>query len=63
MEQHLRTILCDRDLARALSQAGRATILARHTCTHRVNELLAIVATLGATEGGVAAVKGLEMVG
>ena len=32
------------DLARALARRGRRTILARHTCAHRVDELLAIVA-------------------
>jgi spore maturation protein CgeB len=29
-------------LARALADHGRQTILARHTCAHRVDELLAI---------------------
>lgn len=32
--------------ARSLAEHGRRTILARHTCVHRVNELLAIVAEL-----------------
>jgi spore maturation protein CgeB len=38
----LRDIVEDRDLAHALSTHGRQTVLARHTCAHRVDELLAI---------------------
>jgi spore maturation protein CgeB len=47
MERHLRALLSDPE--RAASQAARArrTILARHTCAHRVDELLAIAASLG----------------
>jgi spore maturation protein CgeB len=48
MRHHLRDMLHDDDLARALSAHGRATILARHTCAHRVDELLAIAVELGA---------------
>jgi spore maturation protein CgeB len=47
MTRHLRAILSDVDLAAELSAHGRATILARHTCRHRVDELLAIAETLG----------------
>ncbi|HEX2690640.1 MAG TPA: glycosyltransferase [Kofleriaceae bacterium] len=47
MRRTLRAILCDRALAEALARHGRATILARHTCGHRVDELLAILAELG----------------
>jgi len=43
MQRHLRSILADPDLAGHLSRHGRETILARHTCAHRVDELLAIV--------------------
>ena len=32
------------DARRTLAAHGRATVLARHTCAHRVDELLAIVA-------------------
>lgn len=46
MARHLKALLCDRDLCRALAGRGLATIHARHTCTHRVSELLAIVARL-----------------
>jgi len=43
MREHLRAILDDDGLARSLVEHGRRTILARHTCAHRVDELLAIV--------------------
>ncbi len=49
MRRHLRTVLRDRDVARALAAHGLATIRARHTCAHRVDELLRIAAELGAT--------------
>src|SRR5579875_1389186 len=42
MEQHLRDVLTDESLAQNLAQSGLETIRARHTCAHRVNELLAI---------------------
>ena len=44
MRRHLRAILHEPGLAASLAQHGRATILRRHTCAHRVNELLAILA-------------------
>lgn len=47
MTARLRELLHDRDLARSLAQHGRQTILARHTCAHRVDELLAIARELG----------------
>jgi spore maturation protein CgeB len=43
MVTHLADLLRDRDAARAMARRGRATILSRHTCAHRVDELLAIV--------------------
>jgi hypothetical protein len=46
MREHLRAVLHDPGLARALAEQGRKTILARHTCTHRVDELLDIYAEL-----------------
>ncbi|HSN85661.1 MAG TPA: glycosyltransferase [Thermoanaerobaculia bacterium] len=50
MKRHLRDVLNDPDLARQLAERGRRTILERHTCAHRVDELLAIDAGLrGAT--------------
>jgi spore maturation protein CgeB len=46
MQRQLRRVLEDREAARALGAAGRATILARHTCAHRVDQLLGIVGEL-----------------
>lgn len=46
MRKHLRAVLRDPDLARRLAAHGRATILARHTCAHRVDELMDIAASL-----------------
>jgi spore maturation protein CgeB len=46
MRAHLRAVLHDHDLAAALREHGRATILARHTCAHRVDELLTILTEL-----------------
>lgn len=46
MRDHLRAVLHDPALARTLAERGRETILARHTCAHRVDELLAIYAEL-----------------
>jgi len=48
MKRHLTDVLSDAALARDLRDHGRATILARHTCAHRVDELLEIAAELGA---------------
>jgi spore maturation protein CgeB len=48
MSAHLRAVLHDRELADALVAHGLATIRARHTCAHRVDELLAIAASAGA---------------
>ena len=50
MQRHLRDVLNDEDLARALAERGRRTVLARHTCAHRVDELLAIHAGLEGLE-------------
>jgi spore maturation protein CgeB len=47
MARHIRAILSDPDLATALSASGLETIRARHTCRHRVDELLSILAGLG----------------
>jgi spore maturation protein CgeB len=46
MESAMRNLRGDRALAAALAEHGRETILARHTCGHRVDELLAIDASL-----------------
>jgi len=42
MRRHLDAVVNDDALASELAESGRATILARHTCAHRVDELLAI---------------------
>jgi spore maturation protein CgeB len=42
METHLKNVLNDPALAADLIRSGLETIHRRHTCTHRVNELLAI---------------------
>lgn len=47
MTRHLRAVLAEPALARALAASGLETIRARHTCAHRVDELLAIAAGLG----------------
>jgi spore maturation protein CgeB len=47
MERHLRAVREDRDLACGLAASGLQTVLARHTCAHRVDALLAIARSLG----------------
>jgi spore maturation protein CgeB len=47
MAARLREVLNDPGLARHLAQHGRRTILTRHSCAHRVDELLAILQELG----------------
>lgn len=42
MKNHLQAVLNDPGLARDLSSSGLRTILSRHTCFHRVEELLRI---------------------
>ncbi len=46
MQRHLRTLLTDAAQARALAEHGLRTICARHTCAHRVDELLGIYASI-----------------
>ncbi len=46
MQKQLRRVLGDRHLAQELAQQGLQTILQRHTCTHRVDELMQIYAEL-----------------
>ncbi len=50
MVRHLRALRCDPALRMALAESGLATIRARHTCAHRAEELLSIVARLRAVE-------------
>jgi spore maturation protein CgeB len=46
MRRHLRAVLNDADLASALVRNGLAAIRSRHTCDHRVDQLLGILAAL-----------------
>jgi spore maturation protein CgeB len=48
MHAHMRALVADVGLRHTLATHGLATIAARHTCAHRVDELLAILARLGA---------------
>jgi spore maturation protein CgeB len=47
MREHLRVLLADADARRELATHGRRTVLERHTCAHRVDELHAIARDLG----------------
>lgn len=47
MEKHLHTILNDKDFARDLANQARSTILSKHTCGHRVDQLLTLIGELG----------------
>jgi spore maturation protein CgeB len=47
MQRHLAEVLHDPALAQALRDHGLATVEARHTCAHRVDELMAICEELG----------------
>jgi spore maturation protein CgeB len=49
MRAALRGILADPDHAAALAASGRERILDRHTCAHRVDELLAILGMAGSS--------------
>jgi spore maturation protein CgeB len=42
MKKHIRALLSDKQMARELAENGLRTILSRHTCAHRVDELLSI---------------------
>jgi spore maturation protein CgeB len=48
MREQMRAVAADADLRRALAASGLASIAARHTCAHRVDELLGIIARFGA---------------
>jgi spore maturation protein CgeB len=48
MTRHLRALRADAGLRASLRDAGLAAIRARHSCAHRAEELLAILATLRA---------------
>ena len=46
MHRHMVDLREDRELRRSLVENGLATICARHTCAHRADELLDVIATL-----------------
>jgi spore maturation protein CgeB len=48
MTTYLRALNGDPDLRASLVASGLETVLARHTCAHRVDELLTLVAALAA---------------
>jgi spore maturation protein CgeB len=43
MRRHLRAILGEPELARSLAETGLETVRRRHTCAHRVDELLDVL--------------------
>jgi spore maturation protein CgeB len=51
MQQQLRAVLADQALANELATHGLRTIRERHTCAHRVDELLAVCGELNASPG------------
>lgn len=55
MEEHLEMLLNDPDAAAELGARGRAKVVARHTCAHRVDELMGICADLGLRQSEAAA--------
>ncbi|HEV7135474.1 MAG TPA: glycosyltransferase [Steroidobacteraceae bacterium] len=50
MRQHLGRLLRDPGFAQQIAEHGYRTVLRRHTCAHRVQELLGICRELGVTE-------------
>lgn len=48
-------VLSNRDLARELAKSGRQRILERHTCAHRVDELMSIISQLDQETGSAVA--------
>jgi len=55
MTRQLRAVLFEKGLAESLRAHGLETIRARHTCAHRVDELLAICKTLDVKESAAIA--------
>jgi spore maturation protein CgeB len=53
MERHLSALLADEPVCHRLARHGRETILARHTCAHRVDELLRVCAELAVDVSGL----------
>jgi spore maturation protein CgeB len=53
MKLQLQRVLTDETLAKQLASKGRKTILEKHTCAHRVNELENIIQQLGIPEAAI----------
>jgi spore maturation protein CgeB len=51
MRQHISAVLADPGAAAAMAARGRETILARHTCAHRVDQLMTILDELDGGSG------------
>jgi spore maturation protein CgeB len=49
MRRYLKALIADEAMAHELAEHGLKTILARHTCAHRVDELMAIYAEFTGT--------------
>jgi spore maturation protein CgeB len=47
MRRHLAALRADPAFAASLAMRGRATVVARHSCAHRIDELLTICRSLG----------------
>lgn len=46
MRRHMQALLCDKAMAREIAEHGLQTVLRRHTCVHRVDELLSVIESL-----------------
>ncbi len=55
MQRHLSNVLSNNELACSLTSSGLQTILSRHTCAHRVDELLQLYKSLTANERSITA--------
>jgi len=53
MQQHLQALITEPEKAAELARHGLATVLARHTCAHRVRELEGICQELGIADSKV----------
>jgi spore maturation protein CgeB len=61
MKRHLRDLLADPGMAAEIARSGRETILDRHTCAHRVDELLAIDREIDREQRGSSARTGASL--
>jgi spore maturation protein CgeB len=52
MTRHLRALLANQEMAQEMATHGRQTVLQRHTCAHRVDELLSIWEDLSRKQAG-----------